>query len=219
MLAVQSLPLSGRDIDIINDATLAVLLKDPTIPRDVMDECYALVVNAAVPKVCYLAAPITVELDRVTIEDNVIVSTSLVKHLIHAKSCYMFAATIGAEIDRLISRYATVSTLKSYVIDRIASLHIESVCDYACRCFADMCAKCLTPRYSPGYGDCDIEYQKMFVSVLDTARKIGVVLTDGGMLTPSKSVTAIAGVCGVERAKKYCCEDCKRDCKNGECIK
>jgi len=72
----------------------------------------------------------------------------------------------------------------------------------------------IRPRFSPGYGDFDIAHQDMILRMLDTAKKIGLTLTGGNMLTPSKSVTAVIGV---SRLPRNCtvqgCEVCaKRDC-------
>jgi len=52
----------------------------------------------------------------------------------------------------------------------------------------------LVSRFSPGYGDLPLDYQRTLLSVLDTSRKIGVSLTDSLLMVPSKSVSAIVGV-------------------------
>ena len=56
----------------------------------------------------------------------------------------------------------------------------------------------IRPRFSPGYGDFDIAHQDMILRMLDTAKKIGLTLTGGNMLTPSKSVTAVIGLSETE---------------------
>ncbi len=48
-------------------------------------------------------------------------------------------------------------------------------------------------RYSAGYGDFALEYQRAFHRLLGLER-IGVTLTDSCILVPEKSVTAICGV-------------------------
>ena len=48
-------------------------------------------------------------------------------------------------------------------------------------------------RFSPGYGDLPIEFQRDIFSVLNLNKNIGVYLTEGMQMTPSKSVTAIIG--------------------------
>ena len=51
--------------------------------------------------------------------------------------------------------------------------------------------------------------------MLDTAKKIGLTLTGGNMLTPSKSVTAVIGMSRIkERCPIQGCEICeKKDCE------
>ncbi len=44
----------------------------------------------------------------------------------------------------------------------------------------------------------DIAHQDMILRMLDTAKKIGLTLTGGNMLTPSKSVTAVIGLSETE---------------------
>ena len=72
----------------------------------------------------------------------------------------------------------------------------------------------MRPRFSPGYGDFSIEHQGMILRMLDTAKTIGLTMTDSSMLTPSKSVTAVLGL---SRTDMSChmkgCEACgKTDC-------
>ena len=82
-------------------------------------------------------------------------------------------------------------------MESAATAFIEDNCD---RCQAQLEEdlnkekKTLRPRFSPGYGDFDIGHQKDMVNLLDLPRQIGVTLTDGGMLAPTKSVTAVMGI-------------------------
>jgi len=48
-------------------------------------------------------------------------------------------------------------------------------------------------RYSAGYGDLDIKYQKLFFDMLDL-NTLKVSINDKYMLSPEKSVIAVAGV-------------------------
>ncbi len=218
MLAVLSLPISGGDIDNINRSTLATISRDESIPAEVLDACYRLVVEHSTPKACYVKLPVDIAGDNVSIGGSVCHSRALARHLQDATAVYMMSVTIGAGIDRLIASRSAMSTLEGYVVDRIASVHVESVCDYVCSYLNKQCPY-LTQRFSPGYGDYDISNQQRLVELLDTSRKIGVAMTSGGMLTPAKSVTAIVGVCNKEQSKIYFCDGCAMGCKNGECIR
>ena len=41
-------------------------------------------------------------------------------------------------------------------------------------------------RYSPGYGDLSLTYQAEFLRVLEATKKIGIVLSEGGVMIPEK---------------------------------
>jgi len=48
-------------------------------------------------------------------------------------------------------------------------------------------------RYSPGYGDLPLEYQKDLFALLQLD-KLGVAITERCLLVPEKSVIAISGI-------------------------
>ena len=52
----------------------------------------------------------------------------------------------------------------------------------------------LRPRFSPGYGDFPLSAQKQILDGLEAGKRIGITLTEGYLMMPSKSVTAVIGV-------------------------
>ena len=72
----------------------------------------------------------------------------------------------------------------------------------------------LRPRFSPGYGDFSIGHQGGILRMLDASKRIGLSMTDGNMLAPTKSVTAVIGLGRTKPSR--CIEGCegcgKRDC-------
>ena len=69
--------------------------------------------------------------------------------------------------------------------------------------------KSLTMRYSPGYGDLDISANRDILNVLDAHRKIGVTVTNTGIMIPRKSVVALIGITNEKIGKvKRTCENC-----------
>ena len=107
----------------------------------------------------------------------------------------LMAATLGGEVDALLRRAQVKSMADALILDACASAAVENVCDNLC---ADM-ARAVTPmfltdRFSPGYGDMPLSQQGALCDVLDVSRRIGVTLTDGGLMLPQKTVTAILGV-------------------------
>ncbi len=119
-------------------------------------------------------------------------SFNLEKNLSGCKEAYIFAATTGIAVDRLIMKYSKTEPSKSVVIDAIGSAAVEGWCN---KINAEMQeGKTTKPRFSPGYGDMALDNQKTILEFLDAYRKIGISLSDSLMMSPTKSVTAIVGI-------------------------
>ncbi|NLB15389.1 MAG: Vitamin B12 dependent methionine synthase activation subunit, partial [Clostridiales bacterium] len=121
-------------------------------------------------------------------------SADLAKNLYGCESVLLFAATVGVGIDRLISKYSRISPARSVIIDALGAERIEALCDALCEDFALENKAKLKPRFSPGYDDLPLEAQKDVFAVLDCPRKIGLSLNDSLLMSPTKSVTAFAGI-------------------------
>ena len=137
------------------------------------------------------------------------------KLCINLKDCeeiFLFTASVGTAVDRIIQKYSLISPSKSIIAQAVGAASIEKWCDMFCEELKK--DNFLRPRFSPGYGDLDIKTQKDIFSVLDCERKIGVTLTDGYLMVPTKSVSAIVGI-----SKKECscvlagCEECNKKCE------
>ncbi len=120
-------------------------------------------------------------------------SKDLSKNLGSCERIVVFAATVGVELDRMIHKYSAVSPSRALCFDALGSERIEALCDIFCRELNEMYKK-TRPRFSPGYGDLDIGLQRDIFASLNCPRRIGLSLGDGGLMSPSKSVTAIVGV-------------------------
>ena len=124
-------------------------------------------------------------------------SQGLAKALAGCDEALVFAATVGLAPDRLIARYGHLSPAKALCLQAIGAERIEALCEAF---IADMEkeaaleGRALCPRYSPGYGDLPLTLQKEIFAALDCPRKIGLTLTASMLMSPTKSVTAIAGV-------------------------
>ncbi len=115
------------------------------------------------------------------------------KHLSGSEKCVLMAATVGIEADREIKRLSVLSVAKAVVLDACATAYIEEICD-SVQSEIERKLGSVNYRYSPGYGDFPLEAQSDFINMLDTPRKIGLTLSGGGMLIPTKSVTAVLGI-------------------------
>ncbi len=128
-------------------------------------------------------------------------SISLSKNLQDCERVILFAATVGLGIDRLITRYTRVSPARALCFGAIGAERIESLCDALCQQLAKDCENqglILRPRFSPGYGDLPLSLQRDIFDALGCSQRIGLFLNESLLMTPTKSVTAIVGVCRKE---------------------
>ncbi len=145
-------------------------------------------------------------------------SAALYKQLEGCKTAYLFAATIGIEADRLILQYKRSAPSFALALQAAGAAAIESYCDILCNTVFEKEAADAgmhaNRRFSAGYGDLAVEYQQHIFAALDCTRKIGLTLTDGYMMLPSKSVTAFVGI----GDKKACIADKCSACTNSNCV-
>ncbi|MCQ2456116.1 MAG: Vitamin B12 dependent methionine synthase activation subunit [Clostridia bacterium] len=132
-----------------------------------------------------------------TVTDALFPGEDVTRRLEGCRRAVVFAATIGVGIDRLIAKYGVISPAKALLLDALGAERIEALCDLFC---ADLALDAgvngleTTTRFSPGYGDFPLEYQKNVISLLDAPRRIGLTLNDSLLLSPTKSVTAVVGL-------------------------
>ncbi len=124
-------------------------------------------------------------------------SHDLAKCLAGCKKVIVFGATVGLQLDRLILRYGKIEPSVSVCLQAIGAERIEALCDAFCTEMGERYAiegRGLRPRFSAGYGDLSIEFQREIFSVLGFDKHIGLTLNDSFIMSPSKSVTAIIGI-------------------------
>ena len=124
-------------------------------------------------------------------------SASLAKNLSGCDNAVIFAATLGNSLDRIIAKYSRISPSKAVMLQAIGAERIEALCDAFCDEIKEISGG-VRPRFSPGYGDLPLDFQKNIFIALDCSRKIGLTLNDSLLMSPSKSVTAIIGIKGEE---------------------
>ena len=164
---------------------------------DLMEECILLVQNKLSYKVCYCEFPLSISDGIIDMQFARTISKDLQKSLSGCTSVVLFAATLGSEIDRLIARYGSISPSKAFMLQAIGAERIEALCN----AFNDeiktnsmAIGKSTSPRFSAGYGDLSLEFQKDIFNALDCSRKIGLTLNESLLMSPTKSVTAIIGI-------------------------
>lgn len=164
-------------------------------------------------KVCHTDESILRDRDRLTIGRIESDSSTLGKALTGCDRAVVFAATVGTPFDRLIAKYSKLSPAKALLMQAIGAERVEALCDAFIERYAAEHQCSLRPRVSPGYGDMNLTMQRDIFAMLDCPRKIGLTLNESLLMSPSKSVTAIAGVtCGITEQTDKC-----RTCVNNGC--
>ena len=154
--------------------------------RDSIAKQSSLLMEAATPRLVW---------KRLPMDAHFIEGKDLQRLLQDGKELVLFAATLGMEVERLSRQKQLKNMAEALVFDACADAAIEDVCDNFCHDLArEISPLCLTRRFSPGYGDLPLTYQKKMFDALDIFRRIGVSLTESGLMLPQKSVTAIMGI-------------------------
>lgn len=107
--------------------------------------------------------------------------------------------TLGVAFDAWQRRLAALSGADAYLSQQIGLSAVEREMD---RLEAEARTtlsegEILKPRRSPGYGEMPLSLSREIIAKLDATKKIGVAMTDSNLLVPSKSVTAICEIGGV----------------------
>lgn len=165
-------------------------------------------------RVCWCQLPLSISDDCCDFGVFSLSSVQLAANLQGCESVLLFGATVGMEMDRLIARYGRLSPARGLIMQAIGAERIEGLCDAFCQDMASQLDMELRPRFSPGYGDLPLTVQKDIFSVLDCEKRIGLFLNNSLLMSPSKSVTAFAGLTREpDLPRKNKCSLCdKTDC-------
>ena len=190
------------------------------------DEKTKMLVEACISELNLAAEPkvVSKELPLVTGEDGWIdggcfqtKSMNLSKNLGGCGQVLLMAVTLGMGVDRLLMKYGKLQMSKAVVMQAAAAAMIEAYCNALCKAWAEEYEKkglYLRPRYSPGYGDFSLSCQSMILDGLEAGKRVGITLTDGGLMVPTKSVTAVIGIS--EKKEPCHVEGCEA-CGNLDC--
>ena len=116
----------------------------------------------------------------------------LAKHLTDCDKAVILAATLGTRTDLLLRRLNVRNMEQAAVAEALCAAAIEDYLDQIQeKIRAEFFGSCFVRRFSPGYGDFDITCQREILDFLDCRKRMGLFMTEGFMLVPSKSVTAV----------------------------
>lgn len=164
--------------------------------QEIVDACKQKVIQQSTLRKSVKLFDLNIEEDVIHIETMDIHSKNLLHNLEGCEKVILMGVTIGPAIDQLIRRAEITNMLEAAIYQAIGAAYVEAWADvvnteikesmknrgYYCR-----------PRFSPGYGDFDLSFQKDFSQLLDLSHTTGIKLTDTLLMTPSKSVTALIG--------------------------
>lgn len=184
--------VNAEDIS-VDKTELALRLKVPKgFTNETVEKCFNKVKESIKPGCCYVRIPLCVRENTVHFDFASVKSKDLYKNLKDCKEAYLMAITLGIETDRLINRLGLVSKTEGFIADAIASAYAEAILDNMNDYLGNEDRLC--PRFSPGYGDLDISFQRDVLYALSADKTIGIKLGENLIMTPRKSITAICGI-------------------------
>ncbi|MCD8372371.1 MAG: Vitamin B12 dependent methionine synthase activation subunit [Clostridia bacterium] len=163
--------------------------------EDVYRECEKMILPALAPKACYRLFDIGFDGNVIDLGFAKTDSHSLGLNLKGCNKIALFAATVGAGVDRLIVKYNKLSPARAVLLQAMGAAAVETWCD-------DLNSRITAeygptkPRFSCGYGDLPLKMQRDIFKALNVTKNLGITLTEGDLMIPSKSVTAIIGIKG-----------------------
>lgn len=126
----------------------------------------------------------------------------------HFQTCEkvtLLATTLSSELDLYLTRLSEENPAYALIFDGVASAAVEYLTEQLDQYLSgEIRHKGYFPtaRFSPGYGDWPLHWQKNFLESLDAA-KIGLTTTPHYLLQPIKSVTAALGWSNIPIERSY----------------
>ncbi len=149
------------------------------------------------PRALYLELPLSLSEEIARCGSLSLASAALCRHLAGCDRVVLFAATVGPGLDRLLLKYSRLSPARAVLLQALGAERVEALCDALCVHLvagAQQGGRVCRARFSPGYADLPLSVQGDIFSLLDCPRRLGLSLTAGGLMTPTKSVTALVGL-------------------------
>lgn len=150
------------------------------------------------PKACYRRFNIEVSGDGyIKMPYGDIISLDLTRNLNGCNSIFILAATIGPQFDRELKKMYIKSMADAAYMQAIGAAAVENLTDQLnvhLNSIAYSEGLKVRPRYSPGFGDYQLDNQIGIFRILDPFKMTGITLMDTLIMSPEKSVTAIIGM-------------------------
>lgn len=174
-----------------NELSLRLMTKRQSLPDNIKE--YESLLKANI-NAKYTAKIVTVDCksDTVILDGVLIKSNSLYKNLKGCNKGIVLCVTLGHLVDKTLLKYSFKSTYEHFLVDAIYSALCESLCELVDKKLTE---NYITKnRFSVGYGDCDIEYQKSILQIVNAEKYLSVKLSNSLLMSPTKTITAIIGI-------------------------
>ena len=148
-------------------------------------------------------------------ETSLSVGATIARQLGGSESFAFFVATAGMEYE--LVRKQESDPVRIFVADALGSVMVERCADLMEKALQESIDKLgwqHTNRFSPGYCGWDVADQRLLFPLLGNT-PCGVVLTEGQMMVPVKSVSGVIGVGRNVKKHPYPCVFCN----NKNCFK
>ncbi len=153
------------------------------------------IIKTARPRYCYAKTSVlSNDLFDISMDFCKINSVSLFNWLKGCSEAVVMAVTLGLEVDLLINSMGALSGAQAFITDAISSAMAETAAEYTQNIIREDYNT--ISRFSPGYGDFTLKYQRPILDFLSADKLLGIKLGDNLIMTPRKTITAI---CGVEK--------------------
>jgi hypothetical protein len=163
--------------------------------KNLIEENYTLLL----PEGEYITGKVIAEESQEIITDvfpRPIKGSTIIKHLSNSTFLSFILVTIGNKIDKRLSEYFEKGEYTNAVIlDAIGTVAVEKSADMVNGIIAVEAKKFgyfLTKRFSPGYGDWSLDYQKDFLRLF-ASKRMDIKVNEAFLLDPQKSITAVVG--------------------------
>ena len=175
---------------VINEAELSSRLSSPIDIGDISG-LYESILEVAKPMYAAVRVKLIREEGAILIGNERVESTALLRVLDGCDECALMVATLGVGVDRLLLKRAQMSVSEAFILDAIADALIEALCD---RAQSGLGGGAASSRFSPGYADLDLSFGRTILAMTDAQRRLGINLTESGLMVPRKSVNAIVAI-------------------------
>ena len=167
--------------------------------KSLVENCFKEAESLINPKGVYLIRKIAEKNDSVKLQNTEIIlkGKSMKKLLKDSYAVIFMAVTIGPGIDEIIKAETEAGHVeKALIFDVIGSEAVEAVAN-SLNSLLDTQARhvrsFLTMRFSPGYGDLSLEFQRIIYEELKL-NELGIKINEKNLLYPQKTITAVIGV-------------------------